>query len=329
MGAQILVLTCADDPTAERVGASVAARGAHVVQMDPGDFPGSAEVAFSVDRTGAVRRHLRSAGQEVDLDGLTCVWHRRPSPPVPPAGVDQVGADYLAGEARMYLDGVWRGLSCRQVPAPRDVIDRADRKAYHLGEAVACGFAVPPTLITTDPDRLLDFYEEHDGRVISKAVQMGMRGTRDDPMGRYTERITHRDLGYAAALRLAPMILQAYVRKDVEIRVTVVGDAVFPVEIDSQATNHTAVDWRRYDLHHTPHRPHRLPGDVADRCRTLVHRLGLSYGCLDLILTPEGRYVFLELNPNGQFDWLEMATGVPITAALTDLLVTGAVGVAA
>src|SRR5439155_14491583 len=94
-------------------------------------------------------------------------------------------------------------------------------------------------------------------------------------------------------------------------------------EIHSQATNHTRYDWRRYDFCKTPHRPHALPAEVQARCVRLVRRLGLCYGAIDMVLTPDGRYVFLEINPNGQYLWIEQETGLPISDAICDLLMQG------
>jgi glutathione synthase/RimK-type ligase-like ATP-grasp enzyme len=116
------------------------------------------------------------------------------------------------------------------------------------------------------------------------------------------------------------MIFQAYVPKRLEVRVTVVGSAIFPAEIHSQQTHRTRHDWRRYDHGETPYLPHALPGHVAERCLRLVAELGLCYGAIDLVLTPDGRYVFLEINPNGQYLWIEHATGMPISGAVCDLL---------
>ncbi|WP_432993431.1 MvdC/MvdD family ATP grasp protein [Dactylosporangium sp. CA-233914] len=326
MTAQILVLTAAGDVTADRVTALLTPRGADVLRLDPGSIPLGAQVELAAGGTAPVRRWLRVGGRGVDLDGLTCVWHRRPAAPVPPHTVtDPDVRAHLAAEVKGYLDGVWRSLACRQVPAPRDVIDRAERKAYHLTVAVGLGFTLPPTLMTADPERMLDFHAEHDGRIITKPLHRAVRGTPETPMGRYSDPVTNRDLAHAATLRHAPMIVQAYVPKRLEVRVTVVGDAVFAAEIHSQATQHTRYDWRRYDHAATPLHVHRLPDTLAARCVDLVHRLGLSFGAIDLILTPEGRYVFLEINPTGQFDWLEAATGLPITQAVARLLLDGAV----
>ncbi|NJR75066.1 MAG: hypothetical protein HC773_18390 [Scytonema sp. CRU_2_7] len=120
-----------------------------------------------------------------------------------------------------------------------------------------------------------------------------------------------------------PNDFQAYIPKRLELRITVVGQQVFAAEIHSQETNHTRYDWRRYDHHKTPYFPHELPPEVEQRCVQLVEKLGLCYGAIDMILTPDGRYVFLEINPNGQYLWIELATGLPISDAICDLLISG------
>ena len=140
---------------------------------------------------------------------------------------------------------------------------------------------------------------------------------------RYTEPVRPRDLLHVEDLRLCPLLVQPYVPKRLELRVTVVGHQVFAAAIDSQATNHTRLDWRRYDDAGTPIAPFALPGEVANRCRALVHELGLRYGAIDLVLTPDDRFVFLEINPNGQYLWIELATDLPISDAIADHLLEG------
>src|SRR5262249_36883674 len=128
------------------------------------------------------------------------------------------------------------------------------------------------------------------------------------------------------SVRYCPVLFQADVPKRVELRLTVVGDQVFAAEIHSQEANHTRQDWRRYDRYQTPHLPHPLPPEVAERCRQLVSRLGLSYGAIDLTPTPQGLYVSLETNPNGQSLWIDLQTGLPISTAVCDLLAAGEPG---
>ncbi|MFE1411185.1 hypothetical protein ACFW6F_10300 [Streptomyces sp. NPDC058746] len=118
------------------------------------------------------------------------------------------------------------------------------------------------------------------------------------------------------------MILQERIDKKLEIRVTVVGDRVLAAAIDSQAAEVTRDDWRR-DVFQAPHLVHDLPEHVAERCRRLLRRYGLLFGALDFILTPDGEYMFLELNPNGEWDWVEALTGLPVASALGDVLTGG------
>jgi glutathione synthase/RimK-type ligase-like ATP-grasp enzyme len=185
------------------------------------------------------------------------------------------------------------------------------------------GFELPPTLITNDPDEFLDFYNQHNGNIISKLLGIAFTKHIGAKFNRYTEVVSKRNVGYAETVRYCPSIFQAYVPKKVELRITVIGEQVFAAEIHSQESHHTRYDWRRYDLYQTPHLPHDLPAEVRQLCVELTRKLGLCYGAIDMILTPDGRYVFIEINPNGQYLWIELLTELPITEALCDLLIAG------
>jgi glutathione synthase/RimK-type ligase-like ATP-grasp enzyme len=64
-----------------------------------------------------------------------------------------------------------------------------------------------------------------------------------------------------------------------------------------------------------------LPPEVEERLRVLMRRMGLVYGAVDMRLKPDGTHVFLEINPAGQFLYVEVASGLPITAAMAAALV--------
>jgi glutathione synthase/RimK-type ligase-like ATP-grasp enzyme len=120
-----------------------------------------------------------------------------------------------------------------------------------------------------------------------------------------------------------PVCIQEAVPKRIEVRATVVGDQVFPIAIDSQARPETRHDARKGPLAETAghYAAAELPPEVAQQCLGLVQHFGLDYGAIDLILTPDGEYVFLELNTTGAWVWAEKITGLPITDALADLIV--------
>jgi len=119
---------------------------------------------------------------------------------------------------------------------------------------------------------------------------------------------------------------QEYVPKAFELRVTVVGvgedSHVFATRIDSQklAPDEGGIDWRQGYDHGMELSTFDLPMDIAEKCTSLVHALDLKFGCIDLIVRPDGEYVFLECNPNGQWLWIELATGQRISVAIAEFL---------
>ena len=121
-------------------------------------------------------------------------------------------------------------------------------------------------------------------------------------------------------LALAPVTFQEKVEKVSDIRVTVVGDDVFAAEILSQGRESSKVDWRATDDPNLEHRVHELPSALVSRCRRLVSHLGLNFGALDLALKPDGTYVFFEINPNGEWLWLEDQLGFPLSERIATWL---------
>jgi hypothetical protein len=323
----ILILTQESDGHADHLEAKLRQRGADFVRFDPAHFPSAAEISIAHSPTGEARHTLRLGNERIDLDSLTSAWYRRPELPVAHATVtDRAVRDYVERESRAYVNGLWECLDCLWLPGRCSALERAEHKALQLKVAGELGFELPPTLFTNSPDDFLDFYHRHRGNVISKLAGRAFGLSLGKTFARYTEVVSPRDLGYAHSVRYGPVIFQAYVPKRVELRITVVGQRVFAAEIHSQESNHARHDWRRYDLRQTPHLPHDLPEEVERRCLRLLERLGLCYGAIDMIVTPDGQYVFLEINPNGQYLWVEEVTGLAISDAICDLLMAGRPG---
>ena len=321
----ILILTEAEDPHVDHVAQKLLKRGADFVRVNPAQFPTQTSVSLSYGAAGQFQGTLLIGNQIIDLHLLDAMWCRRLPSPVPHETItDEISRVYLEAECTRYLLDVWNLLDCLCVPAPPAVLQRAQMKASQLKMAGALGFELPPTLFTNHPDAFLQFYRQYNGHLVSKAAGKGFVRSLGEGFNRYTQVVSKRDVGYAQAVRFCPLIFQAYVPKLVELRITVVGEAVFAAEIHSQVSHHTRDDWRHYDWNETPYFPHALPRDLEQRCVQLVHQLGLCYGAIDMVLTPDQRYIFLEINPSGQYFWIEQATGLPISDAICDLLLSGA-----
>jgi MvdD-like protein with pre-ATP grasp domain/ribosomal protein S6-L-glutamate ligase RimK-like protein len=321
----ILILTEPFDPHADHIINLLNARGAEFVRFNPADFPARASLSVGYAPDGQIRSLLRLQEATIDLAQLQSVWNRRPRPSVPHEEIqDGATRQFVAHECHTFVQDLWNALPCCWLPGRPAAIHRAQLKVSQLRLAAQLGLELPPTLITTNREEFLDFYGEHNGNVVSKLAGFSF----DQTVGanafcRYTEVVSKRDVAYAASVQYCPMIFQAYVPKRVELRITVVGREVFAAEIHSQHTNHTRHDWRRYDISETPHFTHELPPEVQERCVRLVEKLELCYGAIDMILTPDGRYVFIEVNPNGQYLWIEEQTGLPISDAICNVLIGG------
>ena len=122
----------------------------------------------------------------------------------------------------------------------------------------------------------------------------------------------------------APVIYQREIAKACDLRVTVIGERLFATAIHSQADNETEVDWRRGSRVDLVHELVELPEELAARCLELTRALDLRYGAIDLIRDSDGANRFLEINPNGQWAWIERRTGAPLSAAIVDALLADA-----
>lgn len=331
----ILILTEDDDRAVDQVELLLVQRGAQFLRFNNSRFPANAQLSIKLSNDDKSSCCFVVDGARYHLNGVSAVWERRPDVPAVPAQITRsMAREFVRHECAHFIEDVWQTLDCKWLPAPAATVRRVDDKILQTKVAHALGFDLPPAVITNDPAEFLEFYRANNGRIISKVFccKLLQREAPDEQHAYrvFTEVVSNRAIGYASSIRYSPVIFQAYVPKRSELRVTVVGHKVFAAEILSQKTHRTRHDWRRYDLNHTPYLPHRLPEDLERRCIALLERLGLNFGAIDLVLTPDGRYVFLEVNPRGEWQWIEEFTGMPIAQAICDFLMeprTAAVGV--
>lgn len=222
-------------------------------------------------------------------------------------------------EAADFLRGVWYSSDAFWVSDP-NAIRKAEHKLVQLANAKRFGFQLPRTCVTSDPQDATAFCASCARGAIAKPVYMGfVEGT--EPRYIYTSRIGPEDLEAIETVRFAPVIFQELVAKVADIRVTVVGSQVFAARIDTPKPAHEQPDWRAFHVDELQHSPFELPDNVRLACLEMVRSFGLSFGAIDLGLTADGALTFFEINPNGQFAWLDQAAGLAITDSLVSLLV--------
>jgi glutathione synthase/RimK-type ligase-like ATP-grasp enzyme len=251
------------------------------------------------------------------MDTFPSVWYRRPVAPHLPDEIPPHLRPWAAAEAREALEGLWRTHTGLWVNHP-DHNRLASSKQEQLEIARELGFDAPPTLVTNDPEEARTFASDHRS-VVCKPLRGGSVPTRDGEHLFFTTRLDSKQLAALDDLGPEPYLFQALVAKECDVRVTVIDDKAFAVRIDSQIDEDAQVDWRRHSAG-LEHAELELPGPIEERCLKLVRHYDLHFGAIDLALRPDGGYSFFELNPNGQWAWIEQLTGQPLRARLADLL---------
>lgn len=180
--------------------------------------------------------------------------------------------------------------------------------------AVSLGLKVPKTIISNNIEDIININKD-------LVIKLGNNGYKPTNKRILTNKI---DSGKIMDLEIkgSPIFCQEYIEKDFELRIHVIGDLVLTCKIESQKSEKTIVDWRRYDLAKTPHTVFDIPNHEKRKMINLVENIGLKWGIIDCIVSKNGDIYFLECNSEGHWDWIESLTNLPITKSIVDMLVT-------
>lgn len=328
---KILILTSQDPPDAHAdfVAVELVRRGETVCRFNTDTFLQSFELSISLESSKQASSTLASSQFSIPLEEVKSVWFRRPLIPEPGLTRDPGSLahrdeyDFVRREAEAALHGVFAVLSDSFWVTHPDTLKAADNKISMLRVARQLGLQIPRTLVTNDPKRARDFFHACDRRMIVKTFRGYSGSISGELKAIWTSPVLEEHLERIELVRNVPCLFQEYVPKDVELRVTVIGRRVFACEIHSQRSAISRDDWRRYDLDNTPYVACSLPDAVELACLKLLDAFSLPFGAIDLIRRPDGTYVFLEVNANGQWLWIEELTELPLVAAMADLLQKG------
>jgi glutathione synthase/RimK-type ligase-like ATP-grasp enzyme len=283
--------------------------------MDTEDFPFEANLSTWVGPDRWEMTYTPPGAPAIDLSDVTSVWYRRVRVPEPREGMDPGIYDFCVREARAALVGALTSTRkpCMSPPAK---IWAAEHKVLQLQVAREVGLVIPRTIITNDPSEILAAFTEFDQQMIVKPSRTGYVESSSGEYAIFTSQVLEEHLHDVEDARLSPAIYQPLVPKACDVRVTIVGQRIFTAEILSQDEPEAVVDWRKTTDPDLPHREGDLPSHVADALLKLMDSLGLEFGAVDFVRTPTNEYIFLEINPNGQWLWLDDKLGLGITDAV-------------
>lgn len=318
MPSTVLIITNELDEHADAVVLELNKRNIPVFRFHPDDFPRVCSISIEI-QDGRIEGEISNQYRTVAFKDICAAWYRRAqnlfaeSTSLTSTKID----NYVKAQSTSTLTTLCHGLQTLWVCHPHK-LRRADIKALQLAEARKAGLKTPHTLISNDPVRVAAFVDGLGERecAIKPLIALGV----SDEQGYRLPLTTTLPKGHSLdSVVLAPTIFQPYIHKMAELRCVVIGEKIFSARINSQASEDTRKDWRGGD---SQLELFSLPEHVEAAIHRLMDSFEINFASLDMILTPEGEFVFLEINPNGQWLWLEEELGLPLVATMADLLTT-------
>jgi len=319
--ADILVVGTAIDPHVAAV-LDLISDDIAVCRFNVDEFPAANRVTVATgDSTPAII--VDTPAGSWNVGGCPIVWFRRLGRPGISADLSEAHQRFAGGEAEEALTGALSVANPRRWLNEYWSTRRASTKILQYETARLVGLLTPETFVSSDPKRVHHFLESNvSGELIYKTLHSPVIDYPDQRVRGFifTNRIENIDMERLALVSYAPAQFQRSIEVAYELRVTSIGEQHIGVRIDGASRDSKVRDWRADD-DRLSYRRYELPSDIEGRLSQLMGRLQLQFGASDWIVTPNGNYVFLEINPHGAWLWLEeQVSGLPVTATVADFL---------
>lgn len=268
------------------------------------NFPKSSDLSinFNYEEISSIRKEIKS------------IWIRRFLSPEFDNNLENI--DWMKKEFKAFIYNYINSFDLKIMSDPYS-IDRAENKSFQLLIAQKLGFNIPKTLISSNKFEIIKFINSSQGRYIIKPIYFNRLHDENGDYHIFTNIISESDLSKIETSFEFPSIYQEFIEKDYDIRVTVVGNDIFSAVVKSQQNDITKIDWRRERI---KFEKYELPIELKNLCLEIVKSLGLNFGAIDLVKSIDGNYYFLEINPNGQWGWIEYDTDLQISDSIINWL---------
>jgi glutathione synthase/RimK-type ligase-like ATP-grasp enzyme len=317
----ILILSGPDDAHAFSVAEGVRRKGGRATIWHTGDFPVASYESLEYD--DGLHLGIRGAHQVLSDPAPAVVWNRRVGQTFDVSALHPADRTFGSGQCldlrRSMVHLVGEGAFWVNSPLAQA---RAILKPVQLRAAQRAGFEIPRTLCSNDPERIRAFVRRCGGAVVFKQLALvGVWADGENRYAPYTTTVREDQLGDDPRTAAAPGIFQEIIPRVCELRVTAIGNRLFTTRLDLPQDEDAKIDWRLEILKGgTKMRAASIPRPVEESIHAYLRDLGLVFGCFDILVTPDERYLFLECNEMGQFLFVEDETDVPILDAFITFL---------
>ncbi|HXC55681.1 MAG TPA: hypothetical protein VNU97_10310 [Rhizomicrobium sp.] len=308
----VVVLGTLDDKHVSSVVDHLAARGVEAACVD--------QVALWRDTVTFEPASCRLRVGSRSVSGCSLVWNRRIYHPA----LDQMSVGdrkFARAEFGHALFGALMALTTRWFNAPEANRNAAYKAAQLRWAANDSRLRIPRSAITSNLAHLRAFIADRRTRYIVKALGRPMIENDEGFEPLHTTLIDARLARSLSDIRNAPCIVQEFIERQYEVRLNVIGDRVFATRMDTsrdaaigsgaEADGRFMADYR--DIVHTAI---EAPAGIAAACTEMCAYFGLRFGAFDFAVDRNGDWIFFEVNPYGQWYWIEEMTGQALSEAM-------------
>lgn len=306
----VLVVSNTQDATASFLIPLLDQAGIEVLRFDTDNIVPHLSVEY---RTG--QAEIKIDNRLLKPSMINHIWYRRPEQLVSPLFNDSPEGDYARLEWTEFLECFLAHIPPSNWMNHPSRNTLASRKLEQLSTASKLGFLVPETLATQEASKLQSFFRQHDSQVIVKPMSTGYVERPDEVSDTliYTNQVLESHLVDLSSLKNCPTLFQQFIQKESDIRITVVDEEVHAVELKAlDLSGKQRCDIRRNNMADVSYENITLPSSIKEKILRLMQHYKLRFGAIDMAITTDGQWIFFEINPNGQWAWLDQLADASI-----------------
>lgn len=327
---KILIVTNSYDIHADLLAAELERKKQKYFRINLDCFPRDYQITheFIDNASNACVLHLKTS-EKIEISEVCAAWIRKPAEFAYTSELSEQETAFAKQETEHALFGLIYSADCYWMSHPIDMRG-AMWKTEQLQRAKKMGFKIPDTVVTNNPEVVRSFKQNINNELIYKTLSSPTLAAEEVESEQVvasslpTTIITEEMSDSIDAVSALPCQFQVYIEKEYELRVTIIGEKVFATKINSQEDAKTMVDCRDMSAK-IAYDSIELPDDIKAKCLAFVASYNLNYSAMDIIVTKQNEYVFLENNPNGQFLYIEqLVPEYQLISTLADVLIEGA-----
>ncbi|MDE5422016.1 hypothetical protein L3073_07325 [Ancylomarina sp. DW003] len=316
----ILLLTHSRDFfTIDNVEAHINKLGYKTLRINTDQYPTQINLDFEIKQHNSPQKTISIGGEEINVKRIKAVWLRRIWSPEMPEDIDPAYSKYCSNEASNNLLNFLHTLNNIFWLDHLEYTNRAENKLYQMEQANKFGIAMPNTLISNNPDKILKFYHQNKGNIITKmqtVLSVSMDGSGQSFR---TSKVNAEDLENLSSVQYCPMIFQTEILKKAEYRVVYVDGEFFSGKITTDTLDNASPDIKSNQS--VSWEIGSLPQYLCEQISRFMESIELRFGVMDIVETPSGEFQFLEINPVGEWGMLEKELDLPISHAIAKTIV--------